>query len=108
MFISNSSPSAGYIGMSRASKTSSSKVKESTKDLFRSLHFLGPLAKKNCSDIMARANGRYSQKMYPNYCGSTIAWHITNGRLDADEFKGRTMISLTSKGLKYAKDRGII
>ena len=97
----------GYIGVARFSKTSKNAPKLSTCVLFQALDKY-PRCKKTIQTLMAGVNERNLSTVADGYCNSTIAWHITNGRIATTKIGRYTMLSLTTKGRSYAKERGIL
>ena len=86
-------------------KTTKNKPKESCKALFFALSH-GPKDRKTLSQLMAIANSKFDAS--GDYCGETIRWHHQNGRLLVTKIGNYSMYSLTSKGKRYAKERGIL
>ena len=95
--------STGGYTETKYAKVSKNKPRETSTVLFQALAH-GPKHKKVLNSLMAEVNGNPRSR---GYCDSTIAWHTTNGRLLRTKIGKYSVFSLTTKGRKYAKERGI-
>ena len=100
----------GYEGVTRFSLVSKNKPKASVKALFSFLA-KGPTYKRVLQLEMAKANNSHVAHIHDTlsgYCASTIAWHITNGRIGVMPKGNKSMMYLTEKGHAYARERGLV
>jgi hypothetical protein len=99
MYSCSNTPT-GNMFMHRSSGTTKAKPSNSVKALFQALQH-GPLKRKDLETTMLTVNERTAH--YSGYNASTLAWHVSNGRIIREAGK----YALSFKGMLYGYQRGL-